>query len=180
MNVSEWFRVHYLKEQMKTSDQMMNIMKHHEGVRYRPYLCPAHIWTIGVGHAMYNEQLRMPFKDRRSFALRPEDNRVWSEEEVNALFKKDLERFERGVLRLCPNNLNQPRFDALVSLSFNIGLGNLQRSSVRMRHNRGDLLSAGEAFMMWIKGGGKVLPGLVRRRKEEKHIYLTGLKEDES
>jgi lysozyme len=86
---------------------------------------------------------------------------------------KDLARFERGVVRLCPTGLTQPRFDALVSFAFNVGLGNLQRSSIRMRHNRGDYEGAAEAFMMWTKAAGKVLPGLVKRRTDERNLYLS-------
>jgi lysozyme len=93
--------------------------------------------------------------------------------EVEEILEKDLVRFERGVERLCPVGLNQPRFDALVSFAFNVGLGNLQRSSIRMRHNRGDYEGASEAFMMWTKAGGKELPGLVKRRKDERALYLS-------
>jgi len=61
----------------------------------------------------------------------------------------------------------QGAFDALVSISFNFGLGNLQRSTIRMKANRGDWEGAAEAFMAWTKGGGKVLPGLLKRRTAE-------------
>lgn len=92
--------------------------------------------------------------------------------EVDDILAKDLLTFERGVLRLCPTNLTQSRFDALVSFSFNVGLGNLQRSTIRQKHNRGDFEGAAEAFMQWTKAGGKVLPGLVKRRKDESTLYL--------
>ncbi len=110
---------------------------------------------------------------RKEFPLKPEDNRFWSDEEIFALLEKDLTRFEAGVLRLCPAGLTQPRFDALVSFAFNAGLGNLQRSTIRMKHNRGDFEGAAEAFMMWTKGGGRELPGLVKRRKDERALYLS-------
>jgi lysozyme len=61
----------------------------------------------------------------------------------------------------------------MVSFAFNAGLGALQRSTIRMRHNRGDYEGAAEAFMMWTKGGGRVLPGLVKRRIDEKNLYLS-------
>ena len=92
-------------------------------------------------------------------------------EEVNDILASDLRRFEKGVLRLCPNGLTQHRFDALVSFSFNVGLGNLQRSSIRMKHNRGDYEGAADAFMAWTKAGGKVLKGLVTRRTDEMNLY---------
>ena len=71
----------------------------------------------------------------------------------------------------------QGAFDALVSFAFNAGLGNLQRSQIRMRANRGDWVGAAEALMDWTKGGGKVLPGLVRRREAEKALFLSGLED---
>jgi lysozyme len=92
--------------------------------------------------------------------------------EVDGILATDLASFERGVLRLCPSGLTQSRFDALVSFSFNVGLGNLQRSTIRMCHNRGDFEAAAEAFMQWTKAGGKELPGLVKRRKDERALYL--------
>ena len=154
-----------------------------EGFRNRPYLCPAHIHTIGFGHVLYQDQIRLPVlrvagKDvpmiRKEMPLKPEDNRVWTKQEIDDLFKKDVEHFERGVLRLVPGVVGrQGSFDALVSISFNFGLGNLQRSTIRMKANRGDWEGAAEAFMMWTKGGGKVLPGLVRRRVAEKALFLT-------
>ena len=155
-------------------------MHRFEGCRNRPYLCPADIWTIGYGHVLYQEQIRLPVVTdkpnvviRKKFSLRQEDNRVWSKEEINHLFKKDVATFERGVLRLVPGVIGrQGSFDALVSISFNFGLGNLQRSTIRMRANRGDWEGAAEAFRAWTKGGGKVLPGLVKRREAEIALFL--------
>jgi lysozyme len=110
---------------------------------------------------------------RKEMPLKPEDNRVWSKEELVAMFKNDLANFERGVLRLVPGCVgHQGRFDALVCLAYNIGLGNLQRSTIRMRANRGDWEGAAEAFRVWVKGGGKVLPGLVKRREAEIALFL--------
>jgi lysozyme len=111
---------------------------------------------------------------RKEMPLKPEDNRVWTKEEINELFRVDVEDFERGVLRLIPGVVGrQGAFDALVSISFNFGLGNLQRSTIRMRANRGDWEGAATAFRMWTKGGGKVLPGLVRRREAEIALFLS-------
>jgi lysozyme len=153
-------------------------MKHHEGVRQKPYLCPAHIWTVGVGHVLYQDQIKLPMirKDqemiRREYKLQPGDDRVWSMTEVDDLLEKDLAHFVRGVDRLCPLTTDGQK-SALVSFAFNVGLGNLQRSSIRMRHNRRDYDGAAEAFMMWTKAAGKVLLGLVRRREDERKLYLS-------
>jgi lysozyme len=94
--------------------------------------------------------------------------------EVDAILSQDLARFERGVARLCPaSTSHQGQFDALVSFAFNVGLGNLQRSSIRMRYNRGDIEGAADAFLMWTKAAGKVLPGLVKRRNDERALFTS-------
>ena len=167
---------------MKLSKAGEDLMHRFEGFRNKPYLCPAHIWTIGYGHVLYQEQIRLPVVRvpdkhtpmiRKEMALKPEDNRVWSKEEINKLFSDDIATFERGVLRLVPGVVGrQGSFDALVSISYNFGLGNLQRSTIRMRANRGDWEGAAEAFRAWTKGGGKVLPGLVKRREAEIALFL--------
>ncbi len=163
-------------------------MHRFEGCRNKPYLCPAHIWTIGYGHVLYQEQIRLPMvrvegKDtpmiRKEMPLKPEDNRVWTKTEIDELFRTDVGTFERGVLRLVPGVAGrQGSFDALVSISYNFGLGNLQRSTIRMKANRGDWEGAAEAFMVWTKGGGKELPGLVKRRKAEQELFLTELRQE--
>ena len=167
---------------MKLGKAGEDLMHKFEGFRSRPYLCPAHIWTIGYGHVLYQDQIRLPVvrvegKDvpmiRKEMPLKSKDNRGWTKQEIDDLFKKDVEHFERGVLRLVPGVVGrQGSFDALVSISFNFGLGNLQRSTIRMKANRGDWEGAAEAFMAWTKGGGKVLPGLVRRREAERALFL--------
>ena len=168
---------------MKLSKAGEDLMHKYEGFRARPYLCPAHIWTIGYGHVLYQEQIRLPVvrvegKEtpmiRKEMPLKPEDNRVWTKTEIDELFRTDVGTFERGVLRLVPGVVGrQGSFDALVSISFNFGLGNLQRSTIRMRANRGDWDGAAEAFRVWTKGGGKVLPGLVKRREAEIALFLS-------
>ena len=162
---------------MRLSKAGADLMHRFEGYRSRPYLCPASIWTVGYGHVLYQEQIRLPIAERRAFPLRPEDSRAWSKAEIDQLFRGDVRTFERGVLRLVPRcDGLQGAFDALVSLAYNIGLGNLQRSQVRMRANRGDLEGAAEAFMAWSKAGGRELPGLVTRRKAERALFLSALR----
>jgi lysozyme len=168
---------------MKLSKAGADLMHRFEGCKNKPYLCPAHIWTIGYGHVLYQEQIRLPMvrvegKEtptiRKEMPLRQEDARVWSKEEIEKLFANDVASFERGVLRLIPGVVGrQGSFDALVSISFNFGLGNLQRSTIRMKANRGDWDGAAEAFRAWTKGGGKVLPGLVKRREAEIALFLS-------
>ena len=157
-------------------------MHRYEGFRSKPYLCPAHIWSIGYGHVLYQEQIKLPSvrKDgytgmiRSEFPLRPEDNRVWTKTEIDELFHADVIVFERGVLRLVPRvSGRQGSFDALVSFSFNAGLGNLQRSQIRIKANRDDWDGAAAGFKNFITGGGKVLPGLVKRREAEIALFLS-------
>ena len=167
---------------MKLSHAGAELMHRYEGCRNRPYLCPAHIWTIGYGHVLYQQQIRLPMvkkegesvQIRKEYPLEEGDNRVWSKEEINALFATDVASFERGVLRLVPGVVGrQGTFDALVSFAFNAGLGNLQRSQIRIKANRGEWQAAADALMDWTKGGGKVLPGLVKRREAERALFLS-------
>jgi lysozyme len=137
------------------------MIKHHEGVRLKPYKDPIGLWTVGVGH-LIGDGKTLPIEWFRTFTM----------DEVDELLKKDLMRFERGVLRLCPNNLTQPRFDALVSFAFNVGLGNLQASTLRQKHNRNDVFGASQEFLRWNKAGGKVFRGLTIRRQDESNLYL--------
>ena len=156
---------------MKVSKEAIEGIKKDEGVRTKPYRCPALIWSVAVGHVIDQSHIRVPFNERKNIPLPPEWDRVLSMAEVDAILAADLATFERGVLRLCSGGLTQGRFDALVSFSFNVGLGNLQRSTIRMKHNRGDFEGAAESFMAWTKAGGKELPGLVKRRKHERALY---------
>jgi len=168
---------------VKLSKAGADLMHQFEGYRTRPYLCPAHIWTIGYGHVLYQDQIRLPMarvpdKDipmiRKEMPLKPEDNRVWSKQEIEELFAQDVASFERGVLRLIPGVVGrQGSFDALVTAFPTISGCNLQRSTIRMKANRGEWEAAAEAFMQWTKGGGKELPGLVRRRKAERALFLS-------
>ena len=158
---------------MKVSKDAIEGIKKDEGVRLRPYRCPALLWTVGVGHVIDPNHIRVKLDERKGLAIPDGWDRTLTMDEVNDILAKDLATFERGVLRLCPEGLTQGRFDALVSFSFNVGLGNLQRSTIRMKHNRGEFEDAAESFMQWTKAGGKELPGLVKRRKHERALYLS-------
>lgn len=158
---------------MKVSEQCIEMIKHHEGVRYKPYRCPALLWTVGVGHVIDQSHIAVPVEQRKTLPIPDGWDRVLSKEEVDAILAKDLETFERGVLRLAPSlATKQNAFDACVSFSFNAGLGNFQRSSIRMKINRGDFEGAAQEFMKWTKAGGKELPGLVKRRKDEQALFM--------
>ena len=167
---------------MKTSAKGIHVMHLFEGYRDRPYLCPAHLWTVGWGEVLYHDQIKLPVSRtgnytgmiRKEYRLKDEDNRVWTRPELEERFKGLLVTFERGVLRLAPNLArNQGLFDACVCIAYNIGLGGFQRSTIRQRILRDEPLDKiAEGFMMWTKGGGKELPGLVRRRKAEIALFM--------
>ena len=157
---------------MKVSQRCKDMIKHHEGVRFKPYRCPAKLWTVGVGHVLYPAQGRLPLDQRDAFPLEPNDNRTFSKDEVNGTLNTDLIRFEVGVARLLPLVLTQNQNDALVSFSFNLGLGRLQGSTLRSKVLRREMEAAADEFLKFVWGGGKVLPGLVKRRNDERALFL--------
>ena len=161
---------------MKVSPAAIHMIKHHEGVRMRPYRCPALLWTVGVGHVIDPSHAAVKYEDRKNLPIPDGWDRSLTMGEVDDLLIADLARFERGVLRNCPSAIGrQGIFDALVSFSFNVGLGSLQRSTLRMKTNRGDFEGAAAEFMKWTKAAGRVLPGLVKRRQDERAMFLAHL-----
>tara|TARA_R100000742_G_C4268238_1_gene86587 strand:+ start:158 stop:613 length:456 start_codon:yes stop_codon:yes gene_type:complete len=148
---------------VKISEKGIDLIKYFEGVRETPYKCPAGYWTVGVGHLI-----------SRNTVLPSEWNRTLSTDEIDALLKKDLEKFENGVLRLLrPSIPTQSEFDALVSFSFNLGLGCFQRSTVRSAFKRGDKKRAGEVLLKYCRAGGRKLKGLIRRRFAEHALLMS-------
>jgi lysozyme len=147
---------------VKASKLAITLIKHHEGVRNKPYRCPAGLWTVGVGHLI---------GDGKSL---PESwNRTFTQEEIDGLLKHDLNRFELGVCKMLPSvQLKQCEFDALVSFSFNLGLGCFQRSTIRQALLRGDKEAAMESLVKYCKAGGKILKGLQNRRLDERKLFL--------
>jgi lysozyme len=147
---------------MKVSQRAIILIKHHEGVRNKPYRCPAGLWTVGVGHLIGDGK-----------SLPADWNRTFTQEEIDALLKRDLSRFELGVCKMLPSvQLKQCEFDALVSFSFNLGLGTFQRSTIRQALLRGDKEAAMESLVKYCKAGGKILKGLQNRRLDEKRLFL--------
>tara|TARA_R110002153_G_scaffold195163_2_gene348561 strand:- start:480 stop:1013 length:534 start_codon:yes stop_codon:yes gene_type:complete len=130
------------------------IIKACEGLRFAAYLCPAGIWTIGYGHT----------RTAKSGLLINEPG-------ADNFLRMDLATAELFVSRYVRLELNQNQFDALVSLVFNIGSGNFKASTLRMKLNRGDVTGAANEFWKWRKGGGKILPGLVKRRELEVTLF---------
>ena len=158
---------------MNVSPKAIEVIKHHEGVRSKPYRCPAKLWTIGVGHVLYPDQAKIPLDKRDDYPLRAEDSRSFSAEEIDGILRSDLARFEQGVAKYITVPLTQGMFDGLVSFSFNVGLGTLQRSTLRSKLNRGDKEGAAEELLKYCMAGGKILKGLQNRRIDEKSLFLS-------
>jgi lysozyme len=114
---------------MTLQPAVLKMLKHHEGVKSRPYLCPAQIWTVGVGHVLYQEQIRLPVVRkpgyegmiRKDYTLQIEDFRPWSDGEIDDLLAQDLATFTRGVVRLTHGRVTAGQFGALVSLRSMLG-----------------------------------------------------------
>ena len=158
---------------MKVSDKALEVIRHHEGVRTKPYQCPALLWTVGVGHVIDPTHAKVPLAERKALPIPEGWNRTITMGEVDDILRDDLNRFERGVERYCPVPLTQGQFDALVSFSFNVGLGTLQRSTLRQKVLRGDMEGAADEFLKYTIGGGKVLKGLVTRRNDERAMFVS-------
>ena len=158
---------------MNVSPKAIKMISHHEGVRQNPYKCSAKLWTVGVGHVMFPEQGKLKIDQRDAFTPPQEAMRKYSMEEVDEILRLDLARFEKGVATYCPVPLTQGQFDSLVSFSFNVGLGTLQRSTMRQKVLRGDMAGAAEELLKYCMAGGKVLKGLQNRRIDERALFLS-------
>jgi lysozyme len=146
---------------VKVSDKLIKLIRHHEGVRNKPYQCPAKLWTVGIGHLIGDGK-----------TLPASWNRTFTNEEIDGILKSDLSRFELGISKMLPNvQLKQHEFDALVSFCFNLGLGCFQRSTIRQALLRGDKEQAMESLMKYCRAGGKILRGLENRRKDERRLF---------
>jgi lysozyme len=160
---------------MSISEAGIQLIKAFEGCHSSPYRCPAGLWTVGYGRVLYPEQARLKTAERSAYRLKSADDKAWSHDEIDDLLAKDLHRFQSGVLRLCPAAAdNMCHLDAMVSFAFNVGLGNLQASTLRMKYNRDDFKGAANEFPKWRKANGQVLQGLVRRREAEKSLFKSG------
>ncbi len=128
-----------------------------EGLRLRPYLCPAGVWTVGLGSVRYLD----------GQPVRPTDPPI-TREHAYALAVEQLRReYLPAVLRLCPGIDSFDKLAGVLSFTYNVGAGALQASTLRRRINAGDWPGAQAEMLKWNKAGGKILPGLVIRRAVE-------------
>ncbi|MEP3071507.1 lysozyme [Maricaulis sp.] len=150
---------------MMLSPTGRRLIQHHEALRLEAYLCPAGVWTIGWGHTGSDVH----------------EGLVITRDRAEELFTRDVSAFEAGVNRLVHVPVSQAQFDALVSFAFNVGLDEdvddipegLGDSTLLRLLNAGDYEGAAQEFPKWRRGGGRVLPGLVRRRAEEQALFLS-------
>ena len=140
------------------TDVGIDLVKVYEGFVDHVYICPAGYPTIGYGHLV------------RKGEVWPE--RI-SEEEATELLRKDIGHAELAVQRLIRVPLTDGQFDALVSFTFNLGSGALQRSTMRRKINRGEYIRGANELRRWVYAGGRKLRGLVRRREAERLVYLS-------
>jgi lysozyme len=139
------------------------LITNHEGLKLKPYLCPAKIPTIGYGNTYYPDGKRVTLLDKDI-----------TKQEAFDMFKEVANRFAKRVDTLVTSNLNQNQFNALVSFAYNVGTGNFSSSTLLKKVNRNpDDLTIKDEFLRWNKAGGKVLNGLTNRRNEEAILYFS-------
>lgn len=149
---------------MKLSEDGLKFHKRWEGFESEPYLDIAGVPTIGYGSTFYPEGTKVAMSDQPI-----------SEERATEIMQSVLLKFENGVTALVKKRLNQHQFDALVSFAYNLGLGNLKRSTLlkRINANPKDPMIPNE-FTKWVRAGGKPVLGLARRRLQEAYLYTFG------
>lgn len=140
-------------------DLAAELCRRFEGYRAKPYLCPAGVATIGYGSTYYADKRKVSLNDASM-----------DEPTARALLMVELEHtYLPGVLRNCPIlATDERRCNAIVDFAYNLGIGRLQTSTLKRKINAQDWAGAQEQIMLWTRGGGKVLPGLVKRRLAEK------------
>lgn len=142
---------------MKTSENGINLIKKFEGCSLASYKCPAGVYTIGYGHTKGVKNL----------------DKI-TQEEAEKLLLEDIRIFETTintfVVPVC--ELNQNEFDALVSLVFNIGIGNFKNSTMLKKLQARDKEGAAKQFDFWVYAKRIKLAGLVKRRQAEKELFL--------
>jgi lysozyme len=142
---------------MKMSSRGLALVKEFEGFRSTWYRCPAGVLTIGYGHTG-----RLPTGVAAPL----------TEAQGSRLLADRLAReFEPGVRAAVTVDLTDGQYSALVSFAYNVGLGNLKKSTLLKKVNARDFEGAAAEFAKWTRGGGRVLPGLVRRRQAEEALF---------
>lgn len=151
---------------MKISENGIKLIKYFEGFCPKPYKCPAGIPTIGYGATFYLDGTKVKMTDESI-----------SEVDASVLLKNMVKQFENQVNSFLTAEVNQNQYDALISLAYNIGWNALRKSTLIKLINQNPNAEGIEvAWMKWVHGGGRKLPGLVRRRQAEIELYFKGKK----
>lgn len=147
----------------KISQKGLDLIKKYEGFKSEPYLCPAHIPTIGFGSTYYSDGIKVKLTDPPI-----------SLEEASNLLEELLEPYEKSIDSYMRDDINQNQFDALCSFAYNCGINALKNSSLlRMINVNPTNPRIKDEFMKWNRGGGRVLSGLAKRRAEEAKLYFS-------
>jgi lysozyme len=131
-----------------------------EGLILSPYLCSAGVPTIGYGATYYQNGRRVTLKDAEITKDQAEALLLWMVRNV----------YLPAVIKLCPHIDTPERLAALIDFAFNLGTGRLKTSTLRRRVNEDDWESAKTEVMKWVRGGGRVLRGLLLRRQAERSL----------
>ena len=142
-------------------DIAAGLCREFEGFSSKPYICPAGYATIGWGSTRYADGRLVTLKDTPI-----------TKDEADALLNRDLLNFYKSVAALCPGILGDVGVSAaILDFTYNLGPARLKASTLRRRLNAGDYDSAKVELAKWVRGGGRVLPGLVRRRAAEIKLF---------
>lgn len=148
---------------MKISQKGLDLIKKFEGFSAKPYLCPAGVPTIGYGATYYTNGTKVTMSDEPI-----------SEEWAEQLLSHIVHTYEKGVTSLVIPKITQNQFDALVSFAYNVGVTNFRKSTLlRLINKNPDNPEIANQFMRWVRGGGKVINGLIKRRQIESKLYFT-------
>jgi len=148
---------------MRLSQNGLTLIKKFEGFRSHPYLCSAGIPTIGYGSTYYENGVRVKLSDSPI-------SEEWAEE----LLKKNVVHYDVAVNSLTRDDITQNQYDALVSFAYNVGVTNFKNSTLLKRVNANPKdPNITNQFMKWIRAGGRVIKGLILRRKEEAQLYFS-------
>lgn len=145
---------------MKISQVGIDLISSFEDTKLTAYDDGVGVWTIGIGTTVYPNGVKVKKGDKCTL------------EQAKEYFAHDLKRFESSVNNLVKVPLSQNQFDALVSLTYNIGSGNFASSTLLKKLNAKDYQGAADQFPRWNKAKGKVLNGLTRRRAAERALFL--------
>ena len=148
---------------MKISENGLNLIKEFEGLSLKPYLDVVKIPTIGWGNTYYPNGKKVTLSDKPI-------SEIEATEMISYIAQKD---FGDKILQLVKVPLNQNQFDALISICYNIGMGNFSKSTLLKKINQGDFKGASLEFERWNRSGGVVLAGLVKRRLKEKALFIS-------